>query len=109
MCLLIAEIMMLLGGLYALISGKLSLTKNNRLSGWRARVAGVILILPLPLAFLIGAVLGWLVVAQILPQEALAATGIIELVLVIGALVGSVIFAWLTKPPEPQIGPDSPQ
>jgi hypothetical protein len=36
MCTLIAEIIMLIGGLYALIAGKLKLTKNLRLEGWRA-------------------------------------------------------------------------
>ena len=33
MCLLIVEIMMLLGGLYALVAGKLTLSKNNHLVG----------------------------------------------------------------------------
>jgi hypothetical protein len=101
MCLLVVEIVMLVGGVYALVTGKLTLTKNNRLVGWRAKIAGLILMSPLPLAFLFGTVLGLLAYAEILPEDSIQISSVIEIVLVIAALVGSVAFAWFTKPSDP--------
>jgi uncharacterized membrane protein YedE/YeeE len=100
MCILIAEILMLVGGLYALIAGKVRLTKNMYLEGWRARVAGLFLIAPLPLALLAGLLIGLLMGMGALPASAESAAGIVELLLVLGALVGAVIFAVVTKPKE---------
>jgi uncharacterized membrane protein YedE/YeeE len=100
MCILIAEILMLVGGLYALIAGKVRLTKNMVLKGWRARVAGLFLIAPLPLALLAGLLIGLLMGMGALPASAESAAGIVELLLVLGALVGAVIFAVVTKPKE---------
>jgi hypothetical protein len=101
MCILIAEILMLVGGLYALIAGKVRLTRNMYLEGWRARVAGLFLIAPLPLAFLAGLLIGLLMGMGALPASAESVVGIVELLLVLGALVGAVIFAVVTKPKEP--------
>jgi len=92
---------MLLGGLYALFAGKLTLTKNNRLVGRRAKVAGIILMSPLPLAFLFGTIVGLLAFAGILPEGTVEVPYIVEIVLVIAALIGSVLYAWLTKPSDP--------
>ena len=98
MCLLVAEILMLVGGLYALIAGKVRLTKNMYLEGWRARAAGLILIAPLLLGLLTGFLLGLLIGVDVLPASAAFAAVLIELLLVIGGLVGVVLFAVLTKP-----------
>lgn len=98
MCLLIAEIVMLVGGLYALIAGKVRLTNKMYLEGWRARVAGLFLMAPLPLAFLAGLLIGLLIATGGLPASAESAAGIVELLLVFGGLLGAVIFALATKP-----------
>ena len=95
MCILIAEIIMLLGGLYALIAGKIRLTRNLRLEGGRARIAGLFLIAPLPLAFLAGVVLAVLFGADGATQGIAVA---VELLLILGGLFGAVLFAALTKP-----------
>ena len=100
MCMLIAEILMLVGGLYALVAGKIRLTKNMHLEGWRARVAGLFLIAPLPLAFLAGLLIALLIGAGALPTSAQSAAVIVELLLVAGGLVGAVVFALVTKPKE---------
>ncbi len=100
MCLLIAEIIMLIGGLVGLITGKIRLSKNMELQGWRARVAGLILALPLPLAFGVGLVLGVLVGAGVLPSSTTGLASLIELPIVLACLVAAVIFAWATKPQE---------
>jgi hypothetical protein len=100
MCLLLAEIIMILGGLYALIAGRIKLTRNISLEGIHARIAGLILIAPLPLAFLIGGLTGFLIGVGALPPSAQNYIGLIELLLVVGALLGAVIFAMLVKPKE---------
>jgi hypothetical protein len=102
---LIAEILMLVGGLYALIAGRVRLTKNMYLEGWRARIAGLFLAAPLPLAFVAGFSIGLLIGAGVLPASAESAAGIVELLLVIGGLVGAVVFALVTKPKEQDLSP----
>ena len=101
MCILVAEIIMLIGGLYALITGKIKLTRNMRLEGWQARVAGLILVAPLLLALLIGVLLGFLVGADVLSESVLDYAGIIELALVLLALVAVVIFGLAVRKPAP--------
>jgi hypothetical protein len=103
MCMLIAEILMLVGGLYALVAGKIRLTKNMYLEGWRARVAGLFLAAPLPLAFLAGLLIALLIRAGALPTSAESAAVIVELLLVAGGLVGAVVFALVTKPKETEL------
>lgn len=103
MCMLIAEILMLVGGLYALVAGKIRLTKNMYLEGWRARVAGLFLAAPLPLAFLAGLLIALLIRAGALPTSAESAAVIVELLLVTGGLVGAVVFALVTKPKETEL------
>jgi hypothetical protein len=98
MCALVAEILMLVGGLYALIAGKVRLTRNTYLQGWRARVAGLFLVAPLPLALLAGLLVGLLIGMGALPASAKSAAAIVELLLVLGGLVGAVLFATITKP-----------
>ena len=95
---LIVEILMLVGGLYALVAGKVRLTRNMYLEGWRARVAGLFLAAPLPLALLVGFLIGLLIGAGVLPASAETAAVIVELLLVFGGLVGAVVFALVTKP-----------
>ena len=102
MCTLIAEILMFVGGLYALIAGKINLTRNLRLEGRHARVAGLILMAPLPLAILIGLALG----AGAVSGDILDYAGFIDMALVLLALVVVVIFGYAVRekaaPQEPQ-------
>ena len=100
MCMLIAELVMLVGGLYALVAGKVKLTRNMVLEGWRARVAGLFLAAPLPLALLAGFLIGLLIGLGVLPASAESAAVVIELLLVFGGLLGAVVFALVTKPKE---------
>jgi MFS family permease len=108
MCTLIAEVIMLIGGLYALIAGKLKLTKNLRLEGWRARVAGLILASPMPLAFVIGALLGVLVGTGVLPEEVVDYAGFVDIALVLLALVAVVIFGYAVRPKPAPAEPELP-
>jgi hypothetical protein len=56
--LLILEIAMLIMGIVALIRGRFQLTRNRVCEGAGARLAGLIMILPLPLAFTVGFYIG---------------------------------------------------
>ena len=102
MCTLIAEILMFVGGLYALIAGKIKLTKNLHLEGGHARVAGLILMAPLPIAILIGLALG----AGAVSGDIVDYAGFIDMALVLLALVAVVIFGYAVRekpaPEEPQ-------
>ena len=98
MCMLLAEVLMLVGGLYALVAGKVRLTKNMYLEGQRARIAGLFLAAPLPLAFLTGTVLGTMMSMGVLPYSAEGVAGLLEFFLVLGGLAGAVIYATVTRP-----------
>lgn len=51
------EIAMLVMGAYALIAGKLG-SKTHQVVGWKARVIGIVMLTYLPLAFMLGIVVG---------------------------------------------------
>jgi hypothetical protein len=54
MVILILEMVMLAAGVVALVRGEIPLTKAYFVDGWPARIAGAVLLLPAPVAFLIG-------------------------------------------------------
>jgi hypothetical protein len=64
MAILIVEIAMLIAGIIALLRGEIPLTKVHYVDGWPARIAGFILLLPLPLTFVAGLILRAVLTAQ---------------------------------------------
>ncbi len=58
------EIALLVLGILALATGKLTLTRTRVVRGWPARLLGLLAILPLPLCFLVGFILGFITVAR---------------------------------------------
>lgn len=107
----ILEIGMLVAGILALAKGKLTFSKNRIVEGTAARVVGLILVLPLPLAFGIGVVIGFLTAfphgVQRRPggvQDFQDTLTLMELaiVLVCGVLAAVVGFAYSSRPsPKP--------
>lgn len=93
MCTLIAEVMMLLGGLYAIFAGKLKLTNSLQLEGAPARIAGIFLVLPLPLSLAAGFLIGLLIGLGFISEGALAAGAIVEIVLVLAGLGAAFLYA----------------
>jgi hypothetical protein len=92
MCCLIVEVIMLLTGIYGLFSGKLILADQLSLTGGRARIASIFLIVPLPLALFFGFVLGILAGQGFMSQSTLATVSlIVEPLLVLGGLAGVVV------------------
>ncbi len=100
MCLLVIEIIMLIGGLYALIAGRIKLSNAISLEGWPARIVGIILIVPLPLALLIGMVIGVLISTGALPPSVLNYASIIDILLVVGGFTAALIYALIAQPKE---------
>lgn len=92
MC-LIAEIIMLIGGVYALIAGKITITKEMKLEGTKARIAGLILLLPIIVAFSFGLVIGFLVGLGTIPEDALLLVSAVEVATVLGVLIGLFLYA----------------
>src|SRR5262245_20365085 len=91
---LILEIVMLIMGLVALIRGRIQLAGSRSVEGPAARIAGMILMLPLPLAFAVGFYLG----AQAVATGKNVTSGQFQLTLVLielGLLVGCFIVALL--------------
>jgi hypothetical protein len=99
---LILEIPMLIGGLYALIAGKLTPSKGLRLQGRRARIIGLFLIAPLPLTLISGLVLGIFIAANGLDSSIFqAVTIIVEVLLTLVCLAVAGILASDAKPSNP--------
>jgi len=109
MCVLFLEIGMFIAGLVALIVGKFTLSKNNVLAGTRARIAGVILMLPLPLAFGLGLILGVMIGNGIIPSDLVNYAAFIDIGLVVAGIAGAYGYAAATKPPSDTLPPVPPQ
>jgi uncharacterized membrane protein YqjE len=97
--LLIVEIGYFIWGLYVLIAGRVRLSRSLNLEGRRARVVGLIMVAPLPLAFLTGLLMGALIQAGVLPTPVVRSYGtIIEILIVAGALAGILAYTRITRP-----------
>ena len=80
-------------GVYAFTFGSVRLPWNLSLSGWRARVAGLFLMAPLPILILLGRVVS----QGVNEQTALSFYGIIEMVIVLLGILGGALFSYLTR------------
>lgn len=93
---LVAEIAMLIGGFIALVSGRFKLTKNRTVVGGAARWAGFIMLLPLPIGFSVGFVIGFQEAAQgrvFSVQEWAGRLAVVEGLLIVGCLLLSFLIA----------------
>lgn len=92
------EMVLFLAGIYTIVFGKLGLPGNLSLQGWRARIAAVFLLIPLPAAILLSRVVG-----RGLPAEkAQSIFGITELALVSLGLGGALVIAFLWREKDSQ-------
>lgn len=88
------EMLVFIIGIYAFIFGRVGLPWKLSLSGWRARVAGIFLMAPLPILILLGRVVG----RGVEDQAVLSFFGIMELVIVIIGILCAALFSYLTRP-----------
>jgi hypothetical protein len=101
MCLLIAEIGLLIGGLIALFTGKIpdfifgkKASDGYTLPSMNARIIGGILMAPLPIALVLGFLLGLL-----FGEDLLFLGTLIEIFLVLGAVVGGLVLYRVWRQP----------
>lgn len=103
----IVEIAMLVMGIIACVKGEVKLSRRKVVSGPAARILGVIMMLPLPVAFMVGMVLGFQAAARGEAGPDMATAVIAELVVVGVVVVTAVVFAMATAkdptkmPPRP--------
>jgi hypothetical protein len=94
--LIIVELLLFGTGLYLAITGKAGawvVGKGYSAEGNQVRLAGVVLVLPLPLAFCAGVVIG------LIDSDLLFAVTLIELLMVIGsAVIAMVMLRGVRKP-----------
>jgi hypothetical protein len=102
MC-LVLEIIMLVMGIVALVRGKIKiLTRTGEVQGTPARVAGIVMILPLPLALLVVVAFGAGFAASGKAAESLESLRFIEPALVLICLtIAIAICAFAKKQPPP--------
>lgn len=101
MLLLILEVAMLIGGMYAIFTAKVPsfLVGGGKVQveGMAARLFGVLFILPLPVSFL-----GGVILALLLGEEGKAYATILELIVVFGvAILATVLSRFVGKKIEP--------
>jgi hypothetical protein len=88
------EMFVFILGVYAFTFGRVRLPWKLSLSGWRARIAALFLMAPLPILLLLGREVG----QGVDDQTALSFYGILELIIVILGILGAALFAYLTRP-----------
>lgn len=80
------EIVLLIYGIYALIKANYNLGKDRKVTGNKARILGVISLVPLPLSFFVGMVAGLFIALSNQPTNPLIFSAI-EFLIVIVVLV----------------------
>ncbi len=98
--LLILEIAMLVMGIIALAKGKVTFSKTLVVRGAMARLIGIVFLLPLPLSFGAGFVLGFMMAAQGKNALDIRIYGIVlEVVIVLGCGILGVILGYIGREP----------
>jgi ABC-type Na+ efflux pump permease subunit len=94
------EIAMLVIGVITLFRGQISLSKTRHVTGRPARLAGLIFALPLPLAYVVGAIFGYVAASSQRDAQSMIGTiALIEWGLVIGAIILGLLVLNSAKPP----------
>ncbi|UCD98802.1 MAG: hypothetical protein JSV42_17960 [Chloroflexota bacterium] len=88
------EMLVFIFGVYAFIFGSVRLPWNMSVKGWRARVASIFLMVPLPLLILIGREIG----QGVDPNTARSFYGFLEVIIVLLGILGAAAFAYFTRP-----------
>ena len=86
-------------GVYAFTFGSVRLPWRLSISVWRAKISGLFLMTPLPILILLGRVIS----QGVDEQTALSFYGIMESVIVLLGILGSVLFSYLTRPKDEEI------
>lgn len=88
------EMLLFVFGVYAFVFGSIRLPWDLSLVGWRARIAGLFLMAPLPILIYIG-----VVVSEGVDNEtAMSFYGFMEVIIIVIGILGAAVFAYLTRP-----------
>ncbi len=90
--LLICEGIFFFGGLFALLTGRIRLWGNKTVRGERARLIGIILMIPGPLALMLGVIIGFNARTM---DEVTRNLGTISIIELVGVLTCFIIAAYL--------------
>jgi hypothetical protein len=99
---LCVELAMLILGLYALIAGKVSITSSLVVEGIPARIVGLLMIAPLPIAFCVGIIVGFFRAMDNRPVDHFGFSGpifLIELGILVFFLAAAIIVASIYRVP----------
>jgi hypothetical protein len=88
------EMLVFIVGVYALIFGSVRLPWHLSISGWRARVAGLFLMAPLPILIILGSEIG----QGVNVRTALSFFGMMELIIVLLGILAAALFSYFTRP-----------
>lgn len=102
---LIGCIVMAVFGIMTLVRGSMTISKNKVATGGPAYVAGVLLLLPLPLSFAVGVIIGITVGGDINRVRELQESGtlvLVELGIIVGCLVLALVIATANAHPPHQ-------
>ncbi|HEV3079992.1 MAG TPA: hypothetical protein VGY66_09440 [Gemmataceae bacterium] len=101
MACLIAEIVALIGGIMAIAKGQIRMLGSRTVEGTPARIAGVILILPLPLALVAGFMYGVILASQgrEFDEKAKPIAAIMEAAIFLVCMTAAVIVTLTAKQP----------
>jgi len=81
-------------GTYTFIFGSIKLPWKLSAKGWRARIAALFLLAPLPVSIFLGRVVG----IGLTPDRASSVFGLTELLLVVLGVGGALLFVYLARP-----------
>ena len=91
------QIGMFIVGIIALVRGRFKLSKNKEVTGGKARLVGLILLAPFPLAFCAGVLLAIASGGNVEPSTAL----LVDVSLTFGGLITAIVVALaVAKPPQ---------
>ncbi len=91
------QTVLFMAGLYALITGKLPLTQHLKLEGRRARITGLLLLLPAGLPVVYGLVFTAIAIASGHPEDFRPNAGALDIPSTGGAIALAIIFVYLTR------------
>ncbi len=91
------QVVLLIAGIYALLTGKLPVTANVRLEGKRARIMGGLLLLPLGVPVSYGIVFTVIAVASGHPEDFTPHAEALDVPSMLGAIALAIAFLYVTR------------
>ncbi len=98
------QVILFVAGSYALLSGKLPLTAHLKLEGRRARITGVLLLLPAGLPVIYGLVFTTVALASGHAEDFSPHAEVLDIPSTLGAITLAIVFLYMTRTKHASIG-----